>query len=88
MNAEIIARLDESLAVRTPKRRANIIVRLEALPPGSDAKEVSMAAFLTSFDQALRASMMTANPASDASLTRAPDSLKAPIDWVEDEDSE
>ncbi len=83
LTAEMIARLYESFV---PTRGStNIVVRLEALPPGSELVEVSLNTFLASFDRALKD--MRATPPSNVggTIERAADSLLEPIDEFEDD---
>src|SRR5690606_26183582 len=82
MNAEIVARLDASLARSITGGKPGIVVRLEALPPGSEPMEVSVASFLTSFDKALKETVAAVQvPLPEkVPFQRHPSGLKDPID--------
>lgn len=80
MNAEIIARLDESF--NPIAKQPMMVVRLEALPEGSEPIEVSVGSFLQSFDAAIKASISSQmhEVQEDEGFERAPDGLQDPIE--------
>lgn len=86
MTAEIVARLTRSFELS--RVRSTVTVRIEALPPGSPPKEVTLAAFLSSFDRALKEVRDEGDVADDTppQFVRAPDSLRDPIEDFEGDD--
>jgi len=76
INAEIIARLEDSL--NKPRKRPDFTVILEALPPGSDPQEVSLGLFLDSFSQALHNSVSPQRPTRKNKPDKNPDRTLLP----------
>lgn len=85
--SEIVARLEQSML--GPKHPPNIIVRLEALPYGSEVQEISLGTFFENFSRTVRGSVADLKQARRLAgrADRASDSLSANLD-VSDEDQE
>lgn len=86
VTAEIVARLEQSMV--GPKHPPNIVVRLEALPYGSEPAEISLGTFFENFSRTIKESVDAIKQARiDNRSQRAPDTLQPNLD-TDDHDRE